>query len=448
MIEILIIVLTNAFIFLPNLRCGLIVDDVKHSLDVQGGILVGTSFLDSVRRRLYGVGTLSVGGNINLKREYLFGVILNITVGLLIYFAFRRVSGDEIALFSSLLYSANPINNQTSIWLNGRRYVVNIILVLLMMIVGPIGLFFWLLTPAFQVNALFAPVLLGGYYWALIPLAFLVGRPMIDKFKTRSTLQPYHERNTTHPRRLIVMIKSFGWYIRKMLWPGRCLFVYRFLHYWGMTSTGNKSAYSLDLSFWWGVLCVVGFGVVGVLLPLYLLPLWVFLFLSVAQWCNVVTITQTLADRYASLANVFMMFFLVFFIWETCGIYWWMVIGALLGVYASGLYRVREQYIDVEHMYNYQIYYDKEGVSARSFMASDLIKIGDTLSAWEVVKQGIRYNPTDFKMLYQGALCLFLLDKEKNRGEIVSLLDRAEANIYDGGDGKLQELVSKLRGAL
>lgn len=448
--NILILILIVICVYARALRFGLIVDDVKHVQDIKGGILVGNNILDSIRRRFYGAGTLSVGGAVNTRHEYTLSIIINAVIASLSFLAFSLFAPSDVAFFASLLFVLNPVNNQVLIWLNGRRYAVNIILVLLMMLCAPVGILFWLITPMFQVNAIFAPILLGGYYWLLIPLSFLVGRSMIDKFIARSTLQPYHERNVVSLRRAVVIIKSYGWIFFKCLLPGKCMFVYRDLYYWGMRPSGDRDAYAFNGMFYRGLLAV-GISLWGVaVLPESLVFLWVFMCLSMLQWSNVITITQTLADRYCSMGCLFMMFFLVSGVYWVADVVGWsplLAIGVIAGVYYMGLRQVMEQYVDVEHMYNYQIYYDKEGVSARSFMASDLIKIGDVLSAWEVVKQGLRYNPTDFKMLYQCALCLFMMDKVKNRAEIASLLDRAEANVY-GGEQKLVELVGKLRGAL
>jgi hypothetical protein len=433
--EILAIIFVNLLTYYKTFDFGLIVDDIRHAEDIKNGYLKDLGIFEHIRRRFYGVGTL-FGRGINNRDEHIFTTVLHTLICVLIYKAF---GSNEVSFWASILYAVNPANNQTAIWLNGRRYAVNIIIVLLMMM----SWWFWplyFLTPMFQVNAIFSPILIGQW-WMLAVVMVFGGQKIIDQYRIRQAKCPYDLRREYSWKRLVVVVKTFGFYCTQMLIPRDCKFYYRTMYYWGMTDEGNKDAYRLGQDFYVGLFSLFSIFVCGFIVPSVYKGFLVFMTLSILQWSNIVTATQTLADRYMSLPNVFMMFFLSYFASLT-PVYSYLMLGISVLYYAWNK-NAQRMYENIESFYDYHIYHDPQGVSARAFKASDAMLNKDWISAYQISRAGLKYSPDDFRLLYQCALSCYQLNPA-NKEATLEYLNKAERNIYFG-DKRLPELVRKLR---
>ena len=431
------IVLFTFLVYFRTFNFGLIVDDVRHVKDIEApnSIFKDVSIFENIKRRLYGAGTLAIPSQkVNIRNEHILSTALHALIGVLIYKAF---GSNLTSLSAALLYCVNPANNQTAIWLNGRRYAINIIAVLLM-VITPYAFVLYPLTAFLQVNAIFAPVLLGGWCLLAIPVYLVLGKT-IDRFRERVSNSPADlKRLDFSLNRLIPITKCFGFYFFKMLVPGKTLMYYPTLYFWGMTKEGNKDAYALNKDFIKGVLAL-SLALLGLIMfpgkeKLYCL----FMILSIVQFSNVTTVTQTLADRYMSLPNVFMMYFVASllnpFICVMIAVY-----------YATRLQTTFEMYKDILSFYDYHLYHDPKGLSARTFKMIECIKSQDNFAAWELVRNGLYHHPKDFKMLYSGALCLAKINPVGNKEQIESFLKEAEENVYLGQEAKNLEMVNRLR---
>lgn len=450
MLEVLAIVAITFAVYHKTFNFGLIVDDMRQRefIEHPEGIFKNISFFENIKRRLYGVGTLAhrvyvnLGEDhihaINVKHEHILATALHALIGALIYLAF---GSNQVSFWAGILYVLNPANNQTAIWLNGRRYVVNIIIVLLM-VCSPWAILLWPFSSLFQVSAVFAPVLLGGYFWLLIP-AFLLFGGLITKYRERHGRSPKDMRHDYSLSRLTVIVKSFGFYFFKMLVPGKTFMYYSKLYFWGITTEGNKDAYAMNKDFAKGLLAVF-LALTGIVyfqdsLKLY----WVFMVLAIVQFSNIVSITQTLADRYMSLPNVFMMFFLSYFAHQTP--YALLIIGTISIYYLTRLQTTMEMFRNLEAMYDYHLYHDPQGLSARIFKITECIQGGDNFAAWELVRQGLRYHPKDAPMLYFGALCLAKINPIGNKEQIESFIKEASENVYMAQELHFWDMCNRLK---
>ncbi len=437
--EIAIIIIFNAVIFYRTIFFGLVIDDLRWHKLVSEGVFKNQSILNTIKMRFYGCGTLGT----NIMVDHIFTIFLHSLACVLIYLSLGK---NQISFYAALLYACNPSNNQTSIWLNGRRYLVNIILILTMYLIGPLGLFLYPLMSVFQVNAIFSPVLISWKFLLISPLFLLFGNKHIIKwFNVRYNKIPIGALKEYKINRIIPVIKSYGFYFFKMLSPGINLFTYENLYYWGITKEGNDNAYKVNMEFSKGILALILTLTIFILVPENLKTVCLFMFLSTIQWCNIITATQTLTDRYMSLPNVFMMFFVSYFLHTFIPQYALYVIYGLLGFYIGKILIVMRNYNNLEDMYNYNIYFYPEGVSARSFKSSALLMERDFIAAWDVIRYGLHHKPNDFKLLFQGAICC------KNFGEIKlakDLIARAEKNYYLGQEKDLAEKLAKLKSTI
>ena len=378
--------------------------------------------------------------SINTRLDHAFTLFLHATICVLIYFALGH---NKISFFAAMLYSCNPANNQTAIWLNGRRYAVNIILTLLAALTSPFGILLLLFTPLFQFTAFFSPVLFGWWGCALIPVALFLGRDRIIHFykvRMKSIVNP--DMTTFHKGRVIVTIKTFGFYIRKMLFPGRTFMCYPFLANWGLTKEGNNEAYRLDSNFYVGIgalsACLAGLFILKGNYFFYLL----FMTLATLQWCNIQTATQTAADRYISLPNVFMMFFVSAFCFTYLGSYALVAIAALGAYYVTTLQTTMLMYQDINTYYDYHNYFDPKNTITRKFKINWMLKTGDVLGAWDLIRTGLVLNPTDFSMNYQAAVATMLMGDTKMSN---FYLDNCDKNHYINQESLWTKSIQEIR---
>lgn len=447
-------------VYWRTIRFGLIVDDVRHCNDVLNGLFQPTRMVwQRLNLRFYGVGTLArkikcdhdekaqngkpcircrgtgYRQHVSLPIEHAFTVGTTALTCVLIYVVFGALGGRAVGAVTAVLYAVNPSIDQMTIWLNGRRYAVNIVLTLIMMLVGvvwglpAVGLLVWLPTAIFQVNAVFAPVLLGGLWWLAIPAVIGFGWKRYREFiSERRKMVLSDEQKIWHYRRLIVGVKSVGWYALRVFVPFRSLMVYPFLAKWGLHERGNKDAYKLDGWFWSG--CVVLISVVAGLSALRGMDQILLLFATLAtlQTCNWILSVQTAANRYIGLVIVFGMYAVA-----RVGIALGPVGWALLGVYAGyclcELWVGMRQYKDMVSFYDYHLFHNPADIVLRKFRINWLLNTKEMFKAWELVREGLEQDPEDCPLLYLAAVCLHHFGEadESNR-----YLDRVEGHYYDG----------------
>lgn len=259
--------------------------------------------------KLHGSATVK-----SIKWDRVITIGIHALACLMVYFTFGR---DKTSWMAAMLFAVHPVNNQVSCWLNGKRYGINTILVCLMWMLGAWGVVVWCLTPLFQISALPALFL---YFWKgwgwpllLLPIAYFIGWNKDGGFLPRWFRGRLKNVNSKvfvelSARKWIIYFKSFGFYVRQYLWPRNIFMWHSFLEEYGMTKEETEKSFKMDRDFYFGVLAFVSFIVLIILnrgnVAGFGLFWWV-LFISV--FCNFVTITQTIAERYTYLPGVGLM---------------------------------------------------------------------------------------------------------------------------------------------
>lgn len=394
-----------------------------------------SNFKEFVSDRLYSGATLGT----NVRNENILTVALYAITCVLIYIALGR---SEISFFASILYACNPINNQTSIWTNGRRYSINIILVLLMMIFFQASPIFYLFSGLLQVTSVFSPILLINHsylFLILIPIFVSFGWSKIksdcnDRIKGMGTIK-IMSFDTNH---LIVVIKTYGFFFFKMLIPGVCAMQYPDRIKWGLTKDGNKDAYSIDYHFYKGLLAFFLSGILIYIVPNNIKTFAIFMILSMLQWSAIIPITQILSDRYCSLPNVFMMFFVSYLCIIYANIYGIIPIVALSIYYLICLFNLFPMYKNLNDFYGYHFKYFPHLSWYRNNLIQDLMNEGSVSTASMHTQEGLKYDQKDFRLLMWGALMCFIKRDIKN---CRIFLSEAEKNMYlDKEDIQLKEI--------
>jgi len=448
-LSVVFIVAFNLVVYWRTLKYGLVMDDMQHWKGRRENGLKGWEYFKSIRsgaqlkqwadERLYSGTTFGL----NLRVERSFAIFLNALVAALMYLALGR---NEVSLVAALLYSCNPVNNQTSCWLNGRRYILCIVLVLLMAAFPPAAILLYPAAGLLQVTAFFSPVLLVGHspwYLALIPAAlFFTRKWIVDKISSRANAMADGDLKTFGWTRPIVIVKTFGFFFWKMVFPQVCAMQYPDRIKWGQTKEANDEAYALNSSFWIGICAFAVCAAVVFFCPGACRPWAVFMVLATLQWSAIIPVTQILSDRYCSMPNVFVMFFVSYFLHAWAGVFYAPIACVLGAYYLVCLSVVMPMYRDVNSWYSYHFTHFPGLSWYRHCLISDLMNEGKKTEAYGQVVEGLYYDREDFRLLMWAAILSAIHAKPKKAIEFLGL---AEKNLCLNKESEQLEEIAYLR---
>jgi len=226
-------------------------------------------------------------------------------------------------------------------------------------------------------------------------------------------------------KRIKIVIKSYGFFIFKMIFPGVSMFNYPNLIKWGVTVEGNKDAYAYNWEFYKGLLAIILTITFGLVPELRLYT--IFLFVGTLQWSGILIFHQQLTDRYVSFVNVFMMF-IVAWLFHTTPYGMWLC-ACLFIYYATQLNTTMKMYRTIEEFFEYQIFWHPEMARNNVIFADTYLKVKDLARAWMVVEKGLRYDENDFELLFRAAQCSCSVAMIEGCDEFI---DRARKNFYIG----------------
>lgn len=416
----LILFIVMAAMFIRGLRCGYVVDDdywmqkmaERKKLFKEGKFPLQKLIWFSC----YGAGIFR-----NAVEEHLFNLTIHFINCCLIF----KMSGS---LLAAVLYMVNPVNNQTVLWLNGRRYAISILCVLLCWNFKWLAIVLYPFAMWIHVSAAGFPLLFLMDGWGIgIPI-ILIGVAMFfseGHLKTfafrKSEFTAFNESQALHWRKGILYVKSIGYYFFHCLLPVRPAMYQEFLYYFSRYPDENKRGYSLNFDFWKGALVLTGLG--------YLLitqhnfwALWFLVFIS--QWSNIITVTMTAADRYCSLPSVGVMILASQYLTQIPEPFNWITATALITFYVMKYQPLFRAYGSVEDFHFYHMNLNPAGVESRSILATRYVAQGDPMSAYAVLKKGLKYRPKDFKLLIVMAQVMLIIGKVDKGLKILDIAQR------------------------
>jgi len=402
-------------VFERAMYCGYVVDDDSWFVVMKESKAAykekKLSLFRLILRGCYGAGIF-----MNKIQEHLCELILHgINCSLMYHLIAKSSIGPAGALLASMLYLINPINNQTVIWLNGRRYALTIMLVLT-------AFNFWWTAPAiafiipwFQVSGFLFPILfLWTPFWPLVPvLAALLSifgkKHLISKMNDRKKdYKGGNENQKLTWRKSILYVKTVGYQFFNCIFPVNPAMYHNFLFYFSLTEEGTKSGYAINKDFWKGagVLALLGY------LIIFQHSFWAFWFLLfISPWCNIYQVTMNASDRYCSLPNIGAMALLAEYLLKLPDPFRTAAICSFAAFYILKYQPLFIAYRNLENFYLYHINQKPDIINPRFFLAKLYHAKKDHFSAFAVIKQGMRYHPYDFKLLLGFIECLFTLGK-------------------------------------
>ncbi len=276
----------------------------------------------------------------NLYVDRAITVCIHTIVCLLIYNVFK-------SLPAALLFAVNVSNNQTSIWLNGKRYGIVAILCLLSFAYLP---FLWLLTPFFQLSGatfLLLIALNGSPYLLLLyPLVYIFTNKFVRKWiKSREGKMPSMEHRKWTLRKIPFILKTIAFYFGRGLFPFAPVMYMSYLKHFGLIKEKTDEAYRFDLMAVAGLLITL-LTIIGYLYNPHLFFGLVWWLVTVAVYSNWITLTVQYAERYCYLPNIGLMLFVSNFVGPL-----WTV---LFGAYLARLWTYMPSYKNVSAFFKHQ----------------------------------------------------------------------------------------------
>lgn len=370
--------------------------------------------------------------------EHLVALTLHILICIAIYFAF---GASKVSFIASLLYSTNPVNNQGTVWPSGRGYAFPILFLLLSMslpFLAPLCLF----AGTWYTAGFLAPLALLGSPWWYYLIAFMPfiwyfhSRKFTTAVKNKQKMECYDEDRIVHPKKLILGVKTFGFYLLLCLVPFRITFYHNFLQ----SSAGSMrhKNYTLCQYFWIGLAGLIGMVVYAFTMPwdTFIWAMLAFL-ITIAPFCNIVRANQEIAERFCALPNVFLMYALA----QVITGYTPVVVGFLV-FYATRTFFTLKLYKDEYFITECAVIEDPHAWWAwhcRAMKRWDTQSYKEALILWVMAKL---LSPKEFKVLMNIATCLRLLKNDKEADEYLAL---AQANIVPGQEKDAAEYIEAHR---
>lgn len=389
-----------------------------------------------IRLSFYGAGFFR-----NAKQEHLFTIIIHWLNCMLIY----KATGSLVA---ALLYCINPINNQTVLWLNGRRYAVTVLMVLLAWNFWPLAIPCLMFAAFIHASGYPAPLL---WMWTPIwPVSFVVSGLMmvagINKQREillarKMEFKENNENQNLNPKKIILYVKSVGYHFFNCIFPIKPAMYHDFLFYFSATNQGTSDGYKINFDFFKGIAAL---SLIGYLIIVHQ-SFWAFWFiLFISMWCNIYQVTMNASDRYCSLANVGVMALVAEWSMKLPSPYSWSVVSGLAVLYALKYFPLFRAYRGVELFHKYHLNLDPFLVNPRFFLSKIYIAKKDPFSAFAVIKDGLRYRPYDFKLLLSFIEVLFALGRRKDALNVMEFVEKNNC-IQIGEEKDTADLFSGIR---
>lgn len=373
------------------------------------------------------------------EQEHLLALMLHILICILIYIAFGK---SQISFVAALLYATNPVNNQGTIWPGGRGYALPIACLLLAMAVpltAPVALGFcsW-----YTIGFLAPLALIGSSKWYLVgwmPLIWLLhSRKWSTALKSKAKIESFDEDKVSlKPKKFVILIKTFGFYLTLCLFPHKITFYHSFLQ--SMSGSGKDKAQTIwDKYFWIGAIaiCSFVFYIAQVQWSTLHWSLFAF-FITIIPFCNFIRANQEIAERFCALPNVFLMLALSHLIASYS-----FLVAAFVIFYATRTFYTLIMYKDEYFITELAILEDPNAWYAwhvRAHKRWDTQSYKEALIMWVMARL---ISPREFKILMNISTCLRML---KNDKEADAFLRLAKECIVPGQEKQSLEFIEAHR---
>jgi hypothetical protein len=237
-----------------------------------------------------------------------------------VYLAFGK---NDISFLAAILFSFNPINNQVSVWISGRGYAMATLGNLWALSLPAISPVFLTLAAYYNVGFLFPVVFIGSSNsWMLVfmPLIWAYHfKRFFGDVKQKSQGEMFDADKKVQARRIIIALKTFGFYVTHALIPIKTTFYHSYMQ--SMAGSGEARAYQKkDRFLWIGIIAALAIWVYWTWTPWnmvsFALLWWV---VGILPFLNIVRMQQEISERYCYAPLPGLMYVLSYLIVEVIG---------------------------------------------------------------------------------------------------------------------------------
>jgi hypothetical protein len=357
----------------------------------------------------------------NATTEHTITLLIHTVNVCLVYLAF---GANTVSFVGAMLFALNPVNTQASVWLSGKVYALGATAILLGILFKPLFPVLYFLGYYLSLNAFLTPLLfifLGPIWFAGLPILLTL------VFKKRIVGEPKRRFDGSTKwmqeisfRKLIISIKTFGYYFRMCIFPTKLGMCHQYLHVFGLSKQETEKWYTLDKYFWLGT-SVLGLAVTSLIMKWNLFGLYWFCILM-PQWCNFIVLNHPICERYAYLANIGLMLLVSSTLLAVpYGTYILVVLGTY---YATRLWAFLPAYKTNKDFFSSNIDNFDQVAIGWNQKGLELIRFGRPGDALDTFMEGLMYRPQDFRINYNSAN---LLNGMGRCNEAVQFVKKAEA---------------------
>lgn len=367
------------------------------------------------------------------KLDHAISMVVHAICSIMIYVAFGM---NQISFIAALLFCANPINNQGSVWISGRHYAW---CALLLMVAKSLG---WWGLPAMVLatvhpTALFAPIgYIGSNNWYLVlylPLIWIFHYSNFKReIKTRRGNESVDFDRKLSWAKIIIAIKIYGWYFAICCYPWAVTWYHNFMQ--SGAGAGNelmaKRSRSLSWEFWLGIamMLFLGYSAIWNWTPIAWGLFWYSC--SIAPYLNLFRMQQEIAERYVYVANIGVMFMIANIVPP-------MIFLVILGFYIGRLFSFLPAYTDDYWLIEKSVNEDPGAwycwfVRGHKQWQQQCIR--GALNSWVMAKL---LSPHEYKILYNIAVVLKFL---KQDAEADKQMEEARQHIIKGQEKTAEQL--------
>jgi len=357
------------------------------------------------------------------QEDHAITTFLHAITSALIYTAF---GANDISFTAALLFSFNPIHNQGSVWISGRGYVIPTLLLLLTITcpyLSPLTIFAMMYFNIGYVASIIL-VFINPLYLILIIIAGLIHYKRIkENIKQKFYVESFAEDRKIKISKLIIAIKTFGFYITHAIIPIKTTFYHSYMQ--SMAGAGKERSYKEDRFF------VIGYiAILGILINLIYVG-WNTQTLGLVWWCigilpflNLYRISQEIAERYTYLPLAGLMVAFATIIHGHP-----VIIASVIAVYATKMWFYMDCYQDDYYLSEYACLYSPDAWFSwhvRALRRWEVKSYNEAIIFWTMAKM---ISPKEFKILFNLATILKIckLDKEAEQ-----YLNEAMKNVPEG----------------
>lgn len=367
--------------------------------------------------------------------------ITTVLNGLAAIFIYTGLGHNDISFLTAMLFSFCPANNQGSVWISGRWYAIVLIL-LMASATFPYFAPIFILMASVHPAGWFSPFgFIGSTHWylAIIGIATMwyqmsVIRFMVDRKRKMEAVD--EDKLIFTWNRLIVALKTYGFYAALIIIPFKLTFYHSFLHSMAGNDIMRKEAYKKNHFFY------IGCGLAAFLV--YSLWHWTpvawgvaWYTITIAPYTNIYRCNQEVAERYAHIASVGLLFALSNLIIANP-----VLIAIFMAMFVTRLWVYMTAFQDDYWLIEYAVAEDPGAWYAwhtRALKRFDQGCVREALNMWVMAKM---ISPKEFKVILNIGVLLKMLKKDD---EAEQFFKQAEENIVPGQEEMARGIIANAR---